>query len=198
MAEVKIVSALTHEPDLTETMAAFYSNAGAGVSAGNVKVLVQRPSDGKCWDFGTSTWQLLPLSAALTEVDAVNMPGLYARSIDWSVLSPVSGAEADFNVYVSVPTVPVDYAVVLKLRQGLSTLTVADSVVPTPAASPTLTMGELMTALMVFVRNNQFLDDIQKQQIFYKADGVTPAMTFDCKDAAGLFTIREVFKKERV
>jgi len=197
ISKLEITTSLVHEPGATETIAAFYSANGIGVPAETVKLRIQRASDSLWWDFGTSSWEVWVNNLVLTELDAVNLPGLYSASLDWAALSPVPGAEGDFNVFVYVSAVA-DDAGVLKLRQGLSTLAVNDGVVPTPAASPNLTLAELLTALMVYVRNNQQINDAAKQHVFFSADGVTPAMAFDTLDAAGLATTREVFKKERV
>jgi len=155
---------------------------------------VLRRSDGKWWKSGTATWEVLFQTNALTPA-AADSPGLYLTSLDWTVLEPLGGEDDYYIQVVEDGEGDYEYAT-LSTRNGLSSTPVADSVVPAPGAA-SWTLADLFTLIKVALSHNQEIDDATKTQIFYKADGVTPALEFDLKDATGAASVREVFQKVR-
>lgn len=149
-------------------------------------VKVQNVGTSKWWDADTGTWVVPVDSAPATEVDAVNLPGLYELVVDLT-----DEGECDLRVHVSVGTDTCTW--VVNVRHSLNTLPVAGGAV----ADPVETLGDLLTLLRTVYSHNQIVSDALKQLIYLQEDGETPALAFDLKDASGSPSAREVFEMTR-
>ena len=143
------------------------------------------------WNAGAVVWQGAKVANNMTQVDVANLVGAYSFALD---LTTLPTAEADLFIEVTrADTADTDVAQVL-VRHSTLTAVIADD---GDVANPVATMQDLMHMLRTLFAHVEVVDDAAKQQVHMRADGVTPAMTFDLVDAGGIPTVREVFRRTR-
>lgn len=149
---------------------------------------------GKWWNNTALEWGDLPVDNEMVELDAANLPGVYALTFDHEAMDPAMN-ERDyiFKVTSSAVGSPQD-TIVISTRHTLETLKVLDGAV----ADPVETLAGLWRLLKIVFSHNSKLDDVQKREIFYREDGETSAMEFGLYDADGIPSTREPFERRRV
>lgn len=157
------------------------------LAAGEVlTVAIWDPTSELWWSALGPGWGALREEIPMTD-DTVD--GLHTLDLDPAALNV---GESDL-VFV-VTSVTKAATGVLSWRYDMQGMPVTVDVVPgTPA-----TFGQLAGMLAAWFGNDVKVDDQSKRLIVYLADGVTPALQFDLKDATGLPSAMEPFQRLRV
>lgn len=201
MSSISIVSPLQHAPSATYRIEAFCrDDDGARQTALTVTCAIYSTASGLWWSVADGVWGAIKVANTLAQVSAANLPGVYAVEIDHADQDP-AGDEAYYLIEVTsngggTPAAPTAITA-LRFVHDLRTLKISDTAVAGIVAKPVLNLLQLWRALKVAFTHNSRLDPNSMKQIFYKEDGVTVAMSFDTKDAAGASSIREVCRSER-
>ena len=156
---------------------------------------VQRTSDSKWWNVAGGTWDVALVANPMTEVSAVDLPGLYELVLNYTTLFP-AGVNAEYTLRLigSDGVVTAQDVQVVRVNHWLDSHIINDDAVTNPLAD----LGELLRVLRAFFGNDQMLDDADKKLILFADDGTTPLVEFDTTDAAGIASVREIFQMERV
>ena len=187
MATVKILNAGEQPLHQSWRMTAVVSdNAGEPVGGAAVTVAIWNPSSNLWWSAADSVWSLVREDIALT---ASTTAGFHTLDLDPAMMV---GGEVDLALVVASDMTS-SVTDVLRWRYDLLHAPVTLGVIP-----PTITtVGQLLSVMALWNTCSVKVDDSAKQLVVYLADGVTPALVFDLKDATGLPSAMEPFQRVR-
>lgn len=174
---------------------------GAAQTGRTVTYALQNNSGGQWWNAAGGVWAGAKVNNPMAQVDAVNLPGLYATALSHTALDPAN-LEGQYTLEVTntngggTPAAPTDLGTV-RLRYDLWSMKISDAVIPDVIPKHIVYLRHLFKALKVVLTHNRKLDDVTKEEKFFAEDGTTVVMSYDLEDAAGNSSVREVFQKKR-
>jgi hypothetical protein len=188
MPSVKIVSSERAEVGTTHIITLLALDASGDPEAVAPTVLVSDVGTTLYWG-GENGW-VIAANAQTGVVASDNMTGLYKVEIS------IPSTERVLYVYATSGSVSgKTEAQALLTRYRTVNEPVADAAFG--AADAVDTVGKVMSAMRASTTGDQVIDDAAKQMKVFKADGATPALTFNLLDSAGLASAREIWKKVR-
>ena len=166
------------------------NNLGAPVDTSTLTYALFDLTTNRWWDATDEAWEVNRVENAMALLDPA---GIYSADVDVVTANPATLAK-EWLVFVTCDNPALQSARGLSLRHSLMTQPVADAAIPADVS----TLSDLLTLLRATFSHDQIVDDTTKRLIIYQADGVTPAIQFNLKDAAGTATTREPFQLIRV